>query len=108
MTDALSQTAALLGVEQHVQIFNIDVLKALSKLCVKDVTFDIVFCDPPYGQGWIQKLLSTPWLMDLTDSGGLLVLEYGSRAPIVEFPACFETRFSKEYGDTAVRILKKK
>ena len=108
LTQALSQTAALLRVEQQVQILNMDVFKALSKLSGKKVIFDIVFCDPPYGQDWIRKLLSIPWLTDIIDSEGSLILEFESKLPDCEFPAGFETRFTKKYGDTTVRILKKK
>ena len=40
-------------------------------------TFDIVFCDPPYSEGWEMKLLqSVPWETVL-NPGGVFCMEWG-------------------------------
>ena len=105
---ALQRTAISLGVEDAVQILVLDAFKALSKLCVSDEKFDIVFCDPPYRQELVIKLLSTPWLTDLLTSDGVLILEAEAGLTELEIPAGLTNRFAKKYGDTAIRILQKK
>lgn len=66
---ALKQNQALLEAK-NCQIINADVMHFLAGNQQK---FDIIFCDPPYQQSWVDKLL--PLLSDHLNEGGILYCE---------------------------------
>ena len=69
----------------------------------RDMVFDLVFLDPPYGKGLGQKALGSAaeggWLSD----GALVVWEEGSEQSA---PDGFELLDARKYGDTWVHILR--
>lgn len=69
----------------------------------RDMVFDLVFLDPPYGKGLGQKALVSAaeggWLAD----GALVVWEEGSQQSA---PDGFVVLDARTYGDTWVHILK--
>ena len=69
----------------------------------RDMVFDLVFLDPPYGKGLGQKALVSAaeggWLSD----GALVVWEEGSEQAA---PDGFELLDARKYGDTWVHILR--
>ena len=59
---------------QNCQILNQDVLSYLAQhIKTSAQKFDIIFCDPPYNKGWVDKLL--PILNQHLSTGGKLYLE---------------------------------
>lgn len=67
--------------------------------------FDLVFCDPPYGQGLVLPALSSAAAGGWLASGALVVAETGAHdafAALSGFELCTERR----YGETAIRILR--
>lgn len=46
-----------IGVRQDVQVLRLDSLVAIKKLGKEKAAFDIIFLDPPYGMGLIEKSL---------------------------------------------------
>lgn len=69
-------------------------------------SFDLVFCDPPYGKGLGAKALAAAveggWLAD----GALLVLEErAGTAPA--WPALFEEIDRRRYGDTEIAMARR-
>ncbi len=72
--------------------------------CAPMQPFDVVFLDPPYGQG-----LTTPALASLLEGGwlkpgALVVAEESTRTPFTP-PRGFSLADERTYGDTAVRFL---
>ena len=65
-------------------------------------TYDLIFLDPPYGQGLgisaLKSALSQGWVAD----GALIVWEESSAQPA---PIGFQTLDSRKYGDTWVTFL---
>ncbi|MCG8324596.1 MAG: 16S rRNA (guanine(966)-N(2))-methyltransferase RsmD [Thiotrichales bacterium] len=57
--------------------------------------FDIIFLDPPFQQGWIQRLI--PGLLEhsVLVPGGLIYIEC---EPGLEMPGCLQTRKQKTAG----------
>ena len=70
---ALLQNQTLLDAK-NIQIINQDTLIFLSQnLQISTQKFDIIFCDPPYNKGWLDKLL--PILNQHLNQGGMLYVE---------------------------------
>ena len=67
--NALVQNQTMLKAE-NCQIFNLDALLFLANNTVK---FDVIFCDPPYKKGWLDKIL--PMLNQHLSHDGVLYVE---------------------------------
>ena len=67
--DALLQNQIMLKAE-NCQILNIDALNYLAQNTQK---FEVIFCDPPYNKGWLDKLL--PILNQHLSVDGVLYIE---------------------------------
>ena len=72
--NALLQNQTLLynqtSLAENCQILNRD---ALSFLANNSQKFDVIFCDPPYNKGWLDKLL--PFLNQHLSADGMLYVE---------------------------------
>lgn len=96
----LRRNVTELGLEASVEVLGEDVRRALGRLARAGRRFDLVFADPPYGEGWPERLLGCATLAELLTAGGFLVIE--SDAP--EAPASAGTRLvyrdGRRYGGT--------
>ncbi len=70
---ALDANARLLGAAERLQIVRADAVKFASALRASGSRFDVLFLDPPYKQGWIDRL--TPILPELVVDDGALYIE---------------------------------
>ena len=79
---SLQAAAALLN-EPGVHVVCADALAYLAKPRTSSALLDLVFLDPPYGQGWLDRIIM-PLLPHLAD-GARLYIE--SEQPLSEIPA---------------------
>ena len=70
---ALEENARLLAAGGRLQIVRADAVKFASSLSATGVRFDVLFLDPPYKQGWIERL--APLLPQLLVDDGSLYVE---------------------------------
>ena len=70
---SLRENTRLLGAESRVEIAQADAVKFASSLVQRGARFDVVFLDPPYKQGWIERL--APLLPQLLVDDGSLYVE---------------------------------
>jgi 16S rRNA (guanine966-N2)-methyltransferase len=70
---ALDANARLLGGNERLQIARADAVKFASSLSSTSSRFDVLFLDPPYKQGWIDRLM--PLLPGLMADDGALYVE---------------------------------
>lgn len=70
---ALENNARLLDTEGRLEIVRADAVKFASSLCPAESRFDLLFLDPPYNRGWIERL--TPILPRLLADDGVLYVE---------------------------------
>lgn len=66
-------------------------------------SFDLVFCDPPYGKGLGPRALAGAAGGGWLTTGALAVLEDGAAAEIA-WPLPYEQIDSRRYGDTQIAI----
>ncbi len=66
-------------------------------------SFDLVFCDPPYGKGLGTRALAGAAVGGWLKTGAVAVLEDRANAEIA-WPSPFEQIDSRHYGDTQVQI----
>ena len=88
----IRENVALTGFADRAQIVQGDALAFLSR-CRE--TFDVIFLDPPYGSGLLEKTMELVGTIDIVSENGIIVCENGSSAgwPMVSPPY----RLQKEY-----------
>ena len=70
---ALAANASLLDADSQLEIVRADAVKFASSQRASGFRFDVLFLDPPYKQGWLDRL--SPLLADLLVDDGVLYVE---------------------------------
>jgi len=98
---------AIIGLEDKATIYKNDVLKAIKILCKHQRKFDIIFLDPPYHKGMVDRTLE--WLdkYNILAEGGLIIAEYSLREEIPERVEKIRLDRVKEYGNTRLAFYRK-
>jgi 16S rRNA (guanine966-N2)-methyltransferase len=87
-----------LGLEGRGEVVRADALRYLNRARAR---FDLIFCDPPYGEAERYERDLDRGVAPRLAEGGRLVLESAARRPLeLSLPLLAERR----YGDTLVRI----
>ena len=71
--DALRANARMLEAAKRVEIVRADAVEFASSLETAARRFDVLFLDPPYNQGWLERL--APMLPRLLAGGGVMYVE---------------------------------
>jgi 16S rRNA (guanine966-N2)-methyltransferase len=98
----IADNATLCGMQASLSIEVAPVLVALSRL--KGREFDLVFLDPPYGNGEVDSVLAALAKLGLVAPGGWVVVEHGRRDEI-HAPADLEVALERRYGDSLLTLL---
>lgn len=96
----------LIGAHE-VELVKNDVLQAVHAFANQHRDFDWVFCDPPYRQGWITRLLNADSLLTVVGDG-TLVFEHDRRETQEVIEAAvgkWQVLRQVAYGDTTVSFL---
>ena len=88
----IRENLSLTGFSQQARVVQGDALAFLSR-CRE--TFDVIFLDPPYESGLLEKTMELVTTIDIVSENGIIVCENGSNAgwPTVSLPY----RLQKEY-----------
>ncbi len=102
---ALTRNTDLCGFRDQAEIISLDVEVALKGLMRRGEKVDLVFVDPPYRRGYVDKALRLINAHDMVRDGGMIVVEHGS----AEDPTLQWKRLSlekrKRHGDTVISIF---
>lgn len=93
------------GLYEHAEVIQTDVMQALSRLSDRGRMFDLVFADPPYGQGLAHALVDTLGAVNILDKEALVIIESADKE---EFPAVsgsIKQVDRRIYGDTALTFF---
>lgn len=83
-----------------------DCFKALKEFSINNISFDIIFIDPPYQTNLVEMSIIDIVKLDLLNKNGIIVAESDKLEKIL-FPTCLEIVKSKKYGDKWVAILQR-
>ena len=94
-------------------VLSLELRRAVTWLSKRGRTFDVIFADPPYHEGWGAELLNVKGLEGLLapepagspPRGGELVVEHSVREPLTLTPA-WELTSERDYGETRLSFLK--
>jgi len=112
--DSQRESAALVKKNLHIcgfaemaRVFESEALTALRSLERSDAPFQLVFIDPPYGQGLAEKALGYLACSRLIDEDSLVVVENSCKEALQsEYVGL--TQFDRRvYGDTAIAFFRR-
>lgn len=86
------------------QIFNSDTLFAFEKMKLKGLTFDVIFMDPPYNSGELDKSLKFLLSSQLLKPGALIIAQY-SFGEVSDLSG-YSLMKQKKYGKTVLTFLR--
>lgn len=90
---------------KNAQVLTLQFEEALKRFSAENISFDLIFLDPPYATNYIEISLNLIEKYSLLASGGLVICESSSLDKII-YPATFVSIKEKKYGDKWVVILK--
>ena len=75
--DLIRENAVKTKFLEQTKIFNLDAFSALDYFRRKKISFDLIFCDPPYAKNIFARILQTIDQSNILNSGGKFIFEYG-------------------------------
>ena len=89
-------------------VLSLEVRRAVSWLVKREMTFDVIFADPPYSSGWCGTLPALLNLRLLFAPEAVMVIEHSVREPLTlsENPNALEIISSRDYGETCLTFLR--
>ncbi len=90
------------------EVLRMDVRRALITLASRAFRFNVIFADPPYSNGWVERMTSLSGrLSAIMSDSGLFVLEHTKREALEPSLWSGWEVSSKAYGETMLSFFKK-
>lgn len=89
-------------IEEFTKIINVDYKKALKYFYDNNITFDLIFLDPPYQDNLINESINLILEYNLLKEKGLIICEY-MKEELGEFQSLKVIK-EKKYGDKYIKI----
>ena len=90
----------------NTKVYGMDYKKALKALQEEQVTFDLIFLDPPYKTDYIEESIKRISEYQLLNEEGLIICESDNLNKII-YPKIYQAVKEKKYGDKYIVLLKK-
>ena len=87
-------------------VLSLELRRAAAWLLRRERAFDVIFADPPYGEGWGAALLHIKDLEKLLKPQGVMVVEHASRETL-SVPGGWTVTDVRPYGETTLTFLKR-
>jgi 16S rRNA (guanine966-N2)-methyltransferase len=93
----LKKNTDKLNVNKKIKIFFNDVLKFIKKENIFKVKFDLIFCDPPFKDNYIEQLIDAVFKNNLLNKNGIIILhrKMGTKDHL---PSYFKIVEERSYG----------
>jgi 16S rRNA (guanine966-N2)-methyltransferase len=93
------------GFDERFYIITGEVERAVRLLHRKGEVFDLIFMDPPYGRGYVQKTLEILHAQPLHHKDSILVIEHDRRETLSESMEGWTLARKRQFGDTVVSFI---
>jgi len=95
----------LCGAAERASIVHASAERALKRLSAAGERFDVIFMDPPYGKGLVERTL--PDLIDVAHPGALVVAEHHVKDALPDVAGQWKKSRERRYGDTEISFYVK-
>lgn len=96
-----------LGFNGKSEAYNQDAFTALKILARREEKYDIIFLDPPYGKGYIEKAIELISHFDLLSDEGIIASEHDKTDELPEKVGLLKVYRSERYGRTKITFWNK-
>ncbi|MEK6726424.1 MAG: 16S rRNA (guanine(966)-N(2))-methyltransferase RsmD [Deltaproteobacteria bacterium] len=98
----LKENVDICGFAERSEIIQATVESGIKILFKRGIKFNLVFLDPPYGKGLIEKTIEEIISRDILEDGAVVIAEHSLREkPLMEYDGLTLTD-RRKYGDTEV------
>ena len=91
-------------VEEEVEVYRNDAMRALKALVKRDIQFDYIFLDPPYAKQELIKMLEFFQENNLLAKSGVILCEHDRSVKLPDDVLNLQRRKYEEYGIIAISI----
>jgi 16S rRNA (guanine966-N2)-methyltransferase len=92
--------------EDKAVVLNMDIIRSPFPHNLAMKKFDFVFLDPPYGKGYIEKILDKKQFIDLMAPDAIIIAEHGSKENLqIQVPGLDIFR-QKKYSNTIISFIR--
>jgi 16S rRNA (guanine966-N2)-methyltransferase len=98
----LVENITSLGSKENSEVYNNDAFDILEKIGRNAAKYDIIFLDPPYSKGLVEKAILKINEIDLLDDGGIIMSEYDENDVIPESLNNIKIYRTEKYGRTKI------
>ena len=95
--EILEKNIKKLKVKNKVKIFFSDIFEVIEKEKISESKFDLIFCDPPFKDINIEKLINLIFNKNLMNKNGIIVLHRNKNTK-EKLPNCFKIIDERIYG----------
>ena len=101
----IQRNLAQFGLEERSEVLPLDATRAIGILKQRGKTFDLIFMDPPYEKGLIEKTLMTLTSYQICHRGSILVIEHHRREPLPSVAHGWDLIRQRLMGETVISFL---
>lgn len=98
----IRENVQLCALMERSRIIRGTVSSAISRLRSEDAPFDLIFMDPPYGKGYVEKTLQVIGPVARNDTLVVAEQHIKDRPPMI--PAIWQKERERRYGDTLITV----
>ena len=93
----LEKNIEKLKIKNQIKIFYNDIFELIEKQNISEYKFDLIFCDPPFKDMNIEKLIQSIFNKDLLNKNGIIIL-HRNKSTREKLPDCFKIMEERIYG----------
>jgi len=101
MAGAIKKNVSACGLDRDYEVIATPCDRGIAILTKRQESFDIIFADPPYEKGYVEKTLSWLSRSSLLSAKGIIVIEHSDKEPCREEKS-FALKDQRKYGDTMI------
>lgn len=103
--NAIKENINLCKLQGQALVYKMDSFVALGRLAREHYKFNLIFCDPPYNKGLVEKTLTKLEENEILEDEAIIVVEHSKHELITSDFSNYEVRRSEKYGETIVSFI---
>lgn len=101
----IGRNLAHFGMGGRAEVMASDVMRAIGVLDRRGDRFDLIFMDPPYERGWIEKTFSKLLARKIFHEEAIFVVEHTRREPLQRLIEGWDLLRQREIGDSLISFV---
>ena len=101
----LEDNVTSLGFQKESILYNKDSFTSLKLFHDSNITFDVIFLDPPYGKGYVEKAINIIDRLNLLNDNAIIVCEYDVKDLIPDTVGKIKAYRTEKYGRVKISFF---